>query len=770
MAPISSRAAVDRNATITGNYDHLEVLLIEDSPSDAWLIDQQLREGSGDSMHVTTVTNLAQALDATANRHFDAALLDLNLPDSQGLATFEGLHAAAPGLPLVVLSGVANADIALAVLRKGAQDCILKRELPGALLDRIVRLAIERQRLALELDSRFEQLKLNEIRIRETIEESREAFVAFDDRGTVTFANDAAATMLTRTIDQMVGNPFTGEVPAGGPVDVAIQRTDGSQGLGELRLIGKTSGNTGGSLLSLRDVTERRRADAAIHDNEFRLRALLEHSLDSILLVDVRGQVKYASPSVAKITGYEDYELVDIDILAFMFADDMDEHRRLHNELGLQPQRSQTVKWRFRHKRGAMLYFEGVVTNLLDAPAIGGIVVNFRDETERHRIEETRRQSQKMEALGTLAGGIAHDFNNILLAIVGNTRLAIESLPEGNVTRQNLDEVDKASRRATDLVRRILSFSRHDAPQREAIDLQTILDEVVKLLRATLPAAIELQIKSNGSASRALADATQVHQVILNLATNAAHAIGDRPGRIEIEIDNVVLDEQTAATIGDLRAGRYVRVSMTDTGSGIDAQTLPRIFEPFFTTKSKGQGTGLGLSVVHGIMLEHEGAISAYSEVGKGSVFRLYLPATSAAPTVRESDTVAPIGHGECILYVDDEEAIVFLAKRVLHRLGYQVTAYADPIEALREFKLDPNKYDAVVSDLSMPGMSGFRLAQEIRAIKSTTPLILTSGYIRQEDREQAARLNVSEIILKPNTVDALGAALHRCLQTKLKT
>jgi CheY-like chemotaxis protein len=256
--------------------------------------------------------------------------------------------------------------------------------------------------------------------------------------------------------------------------------------------------------------------------------------------------------------------------------------------------------------------------------------------------------------------------------------------------------------------------------------------------------------------------------VILNLATNAAHAIGDKPGRIEIELDDVVLDNQIASTIGEIPEGRYVRVSVSDNGSGIDLETMPRIFEPFFTTKLKGKGTGLGLSVAHGIMLEHGGAISAYSETGIGSAFRLYFPATTESLTVREDALVTPNGHGEKILYIDDEEALVFLADRVLQQLGYQVTTYVDPAEALREFRRNPEKYDAVVSDVSMPGMSGFRLAQEMRAINGTIPLILTSGYVRQEDREQAVRLNVTEIILKPNTIDALGAALHRCLQTKL--
>ncbi|HYM33868.1 MAG TPA: response regulator [Steroidobacteraceae bacterium] len=759
--------------TATGNHEHLDVLLIEDSPSDAWLVDQQLREGSGDAMHVTTVTNLAEALRVAASHHFDAALLDLNLPDSQGLATFEEFHSATPELPLIVLSGVANAEVALAVLRKGAQDCLLKLEVPGALLDRVIRLAIERRRISRELDDRFAQLKQSEIRIRETIEGSGEAFIALDDRGIVTFANDAAATMLNHKIDELRRKPFAWSVPALGTVDVAIRRADGTPGLGEMRSIGPTTGSSSGMLLSLRDVTERRRADAATRDSEYRLRMLLEHSVDSILLIDAQGSVKYASPSVGKVTGYSVEEWRDVDGLCFLFADDMENHLRLLDELKAQPRASQKVKWRFRHKHGRILHFEGVTTNLLDAPAIGGLVINFSDVTERYRIEETQRQAQKLEALGTLAGGIAHDFNNILLAIVGNTRLAIADLPGDHPARRSLAEVEKASHRAADLVRRILSFSRADKSQRQVVDLFEVIGEVVPLLRATLPAAVQVNIKSKHSAPRVLADLTQVHQVILNLATNAAHAIVGHTegssGRIDITLDDVVLDSETAASIGEIPAGWYARVSVMDNGCGIDAEVLPRIFEPFFTTKSQGQGTGLGLSMAHGIMREHNGAIGVYSESGKGSVFNLYFPATTEIAEVREhKQAEAPLGNGERILYVDDDEALVFLAERTLAQLGYDVRTYTDPSKALLEFKQHAAEYGAVVTDLSMVGMSGFQLAEAIRAIEVTIPIIITSGYVRQEDRERAAQLNIAELILKPNTVEALGTALHRCLQQKL--
>jgi PAS domain S-box-containing protein len=391
------------------------------------------------------------------------------------------------------------------------------------------------------------------------------------------------------------------------------------------------------------------------------------------------------------------------------------------------------------------------------------------DVTACKQAEETLRHAQKIEALGTLAGGIAHDFNNILLAIAGNTRLAISDLPSDHPVQRGLIEIGKASARASDLVNRILTFSRQGESRRQVIALPPAVEEAVKLLRATLPAMIHIRCEFAAGLPYVRADATQIHQIVVNLITNSAHAIGDEAaGIISVELDAVTLAQSEIVT-PELAAGRYVRLTVSDTGCGMDKETLDRVFDPFFTTKPVGRGTGLGLSVVHGIMRNHEGAILATSELGRGTLFRLYFPALDlpAADVAKPVATISPEcrGEGRRVMYIDDEESLVFLMSRVLERSGYQVTGFSDPDLALQVLQQRASEFDVVVTDLSMPGMSGFHVARAIAEIRADLPTVVTSGYVRAEDREVARHIGVRELVLKPNTVEELAQVLERVFE-----
>ena len=397
------------------------------------------------------------------------------------------------------------------------------------------------------------------------------------------------------------------------------------------------------------------------------------------------------------------------------------------------------------------------------------ITARVRDEEERHRLEATLRQAQKMQSLGTLAGGIAHDFNNILLAISGNAKLAMEDLPRDHAAVRSLEEIRKASERATRIVNQILMFGRReDQFERRPVNLTSVIDEALALLRATLPARVALLTAIEPELPAVNADPGQMHQVLLNLATNAAHAIGERPGAIHIDVLQVDIDEALMHKLALPRAGRYVRMTVRDTGEGMSSEVLERIFEPFFTTKPRGQGTGLGLAVVHGIVRSHDGAIEVASKVGSGSSFHVYLPiAKSAVQPPVPSAVASERGQGQHILYVDDEESLVFLIKRVLERLGYRVSGFTDAEQALAVFRADPDSFDAVVTDLSMPGLSGNDVATAILAVRPNLPVVMTSGYVRAEDRALALKTGVRELVMKPNTVDALGQVLHRLLSSE---
>jgi CheY-like chemotaxis protein/two-component sensor histidine kinase len=335
--------------------------------------------------------------------------------------------------------------------------------------------------------------------------------------------------------------------------------------------------------------------------------------------------------------------------------------------------------------------------------------------------------------------------------------------------QESLAEIAKAAERAADLVRRILNFSRPHEQKREVVQLRPVIEEALKLVRATLPAMIEIRTSLAPGLPPVAADSTQIHQVIVNLATNAAHAIGGNSGLIEVGLEAISVTAEGASISPDLKAGRYVRISVADDGCGIDREIIRQIFDPFFTTKPPGQGTGLGLSVVHGIMRSHGGAVTVYSDPGRGTEFRLYFPAlegTIESTTVQRPETDRQ--RRERVLYVDDEEALIFLMTRALGRLGYKVSGYSDPQEALREFRSRPSDFDVAITDFSMPRMPGFEFARELLAVAPGLPIVVMSGYVRPEDQEAAQRAGIREFIPKGDSVEHLSRTLDELFRDQV--
>ncbi|HKP55415.1 MAG TPA: PAS domain-containing protein [Polyangiales bacterium] len=387
------------------------------------------------------------------------------------------------------------------------------------------------------------------------------------------------------------------------------------------------------------------------------------------------------------------------------------------------------------------------------------------DITAQRDIQNAQLRAQKLEALGTLAGGIAHDFNNLLFAMLGNTKLLSAELPEEHPAQEGLVEIELAAQRAADLVRGLLAFSRPSESRLAAVNLGTVLDDALKLLRVTLPARIELATRVPAELPPVAADASQLHQIVVNLMTNAAQAIGEARGSISLALETFQIDDIGPHAVGDLPGGRYVMLSVQDTGCGMESATVERIFDPFYTTKLPGQGTGLGLSVAHSIMRNHAGAITVESTAGRGSVFRLYFPVLQRA--VQPASAPPPRAATErlrCerILIVDDEPTLVSVTTRILSRVGYRVTGHTDAHAALAAFRAAPDAFDAVVTDLSMPSMSGFDLVRELVALRADIPVLMTSGYLGDDARAQAETAGIRELIPKPNTVEMLGEALDR--------
>jgi PAS domain S-box-containing protein len=531
--------------------------------------------------------------------------------------------------------------------------------------------------------------------------------------------------------------------------------------------IRETGGAVEGVILVFRDCSAERAGERLIRRSQEQLLALVEQAPVSMAMFDRDMCYLAASRRWRAQYGRADQDLIGR------------RHYDVHPDL--------PEKWKQAHRRGLageVLQEEEDLWMRADgskrwmrwavhpwrtaAEEVGGIIITNEDATARKQMDELQLRSRKLEALGTLAGGIAHDFNNVLLAISGNVKLATLDLPPDHEAQTSLAEIAKASSRGAALVRRILTFSRPQERKVEVVQLKPVVEEALELLRATLPATIDISTDFTGEALAVEADPTQVHEVIVNLATNAAHAIGQRRGLIHVRLEPVQVSARLGRASPDLRQGLYSCLSVSDDGCGMNDAILERIFDPFFTTKLPAEGTGLGLSVVHGIMKTHGGAITVHSSPGKGTTFRLYFPATGLLVDVPAAPArdAAP-GRGERVLYVDDDEALVALATRMLVRCGYEVIGYTDSADAVEEFRRRSPDFAAVVTDLSMPRMSGFELAREVLAIRPDVPIIMTTGYLRPEDQETAQRLGIRDLILKPDTAEELGHVLDRLFRTE---
>jgi PAS domain S-box-containing protein len=398
-------------------------------------------------------------------------------------------------------------------------------------------------------------------------------------------------------------------------------------------------------------------------------------------------------------------------------------------------------------------------------PAPNQYACTFIDITDRKKLESQLIQSQKMEAIGTLSGGIAHDFNNILAAMMGYTELAMDDVPDGSPVSEDLKEVLKAGYRAKDLVRQILSFSRASKQEEVPLEVSLVLKEALKLLRPAIPTTIGIREELKDFEDKVLADPIQIHQVIMNLCTNAYQAMEEEGGVLEISLATIEIDDEESNSYPDLESGKYQRLTVADTGVGMDRNTLDRVFEPFFTTKKVDQGTGMGLSVVHGIVKAHGGTVTAYSEPGKGSTFNVYLPVYQGKEIAGEGPEEAqPVGGDERILLVDDEEALAAAGKAKLQRLGYQVTATTSSVKALEYFKKHPNAFDLIITDYTMPEMIGTTLSQEILAIRPDMPIIIATGFSMQLTPEKANSLGIKRMVMKPLVGDRFARVVREVL------
>ncbi len=516
-----------------------------------------------------------------------------------------------------------------------------------------------------------------------------------------------------------------------------------------------------------RDVTERKLAEKALQESEERFRRLHEASFGGIGIHE-KGVILDCNQALARMTGYEFHELIGMNGL-LLIAEEWREFTMNKIISGFeQPYDVVGVR-----KDGSRYPLEIQGKNI---PYHGRMVrvTEFRDITWRKRAEEDLamaraqlQQAQKMEAVGTLAGGIAHDFNNILAAISGYTELAAMQIPKGERVHSHLQKVLKACQRAVGLVSQILTFSRQSDQEKQPVQMGMVVKEALKLLRALLPATIEVRQAIGDSTLRVMADPVQIHQIMMNICTNAAHAMESSGGVLEVTLSQVHMDEKGASANPDLKPGPYVRLTVKDSGHGMSAAVKARIFDPFFTTKEPGKGTGMGLSVVHGIVKDCHGAVTVQSEPGQGAVFQIYLPALQeGGPGSKEHEPLQILTGNERILFVDDEDELAALGKVMLEQLGYGLTSFQSSLAALNAFQADPGGFDLIITDQTMPKMTGVDFAACAQKIRPDIPIILCSGFSEKVTLDKVKAMGIKDYLMKPVTIEQLANAIRRALDS----
>jgi len=646
-----------------------------------------------------------------------------------------------------------------------------------------------RESLEKLVNNKTHELQASQERFRAIAEHSPDSIIITDINGIIRYCNSAAEKTFGYGHEEMLGQPHSILLPQrlreaevnqmsayigaeglsklSNPAQTAIAvRKDGTEFPVEFPFFSWQIDDEIFFTAIMRDITQRKLAEEEIRQARDSLENVFKASPEAIIVTEPYGCIIMANNSVYSVYGYRPEELIGqhVSVLAtddekmlqktFAMMEELYEKGFIRNFLAER-----------RHKDGHTIPTESSIVQMKNADGTpAGGISSSRDITDRKRIEEQLRQSQKMEAIGTLAGGIAHDFNNILAAIMGYTELSKNLVAGNSVLEKNLEKVLKAADRAKGLVHQILAFSRKTESDVKPLYLHFIVREALKLLRASLPSTISLLSDINDTDDVVIADATEIHQIVMNLCTNAAHAMEHSGGAIEVTLKPVDLDGHAAGYYTGIEPGPYVQLSVKDTGMGIPPDIMGRIFEPFFTTKGVGKGTGMGLAMVHGIVKSLKGDIKVYSAPGKGAVFHTVLPRVQAEEIqwpIAERET--PQGT-ESVLLVDDEAVLLDVGEQILSSLGYRVTALSDAVEACEVFGKNPAAFDLVITDQTMPQFTGYELAQRLMEIRTDIPIILCTGYSDLVTAETALAGGIRAFVIKPLNRLAIAETIRRAL------
>lgn len=535
-------------------------------------------------------------------------------------------------------------------------------------------------------------------------------------------------------------------------------------------------GQIEGILSSGQDITARKNAEEALRASEGSLRAIIEATSEGFVIADLdRRQITDVNTALHTMLGYKREDLFKHPLTYFIHPDDLHKWEARRERARETPH--QSYEMRLLTKSGEALSVEVNASALPKAPNenqhsvafITDITERKKQEAHQKELEKQLRQAQKMETVGTLAGGIAHDFNNILTPILGYSSLLTARIPEDDPNHARIQQIAKSANRAANMVKQILTFSRRAEGEMASTDIAEVVHEAMQLVHSTLPSHIEIKTQIPDHCAPVIADSTQIQQMILNLCTNAQHAMDAEGGVLEVSLEETVVTPQMAELSPPLHVGRYLKLTVSDTGAGMDEDTLTRMFDPFFTTKKSGEGTGLGLSMVHGIVQKHQGDIQVKSTLGQGSVFSVFLPITDIQPAAENPNLARPQGHQERILIVDDERINTEFLEELLDESGYQHQSFTDSIEALDDFVSYPDKYQMILTDQTMPRMTGDQLVKAVREISPDIPIIMMSGYDTKINMDNAHEFGVDYFIQKPVSIEELTQVMDQLLETDVQ-
>ena len=756
----------------------MHVLLIEDNGDDAYLIGETLTERAVVDIQLEWVDRLQSGLTRLAKGEVDVVLLDLSLPDSHGLVTLDKVQRQTPDVPVIVLTHLDDEATAVQAVRKGAQDYLVKGRLDGDRLARAIRYAIERK-------GSEKSVRDSEARLRAIIDTALDALIGMNAKGMITEWNPRAERIFGwhrweaigqhladliippryREAHQLGLRHFMGT--GIGPVlnrrvELTCLRRDGTEFPVELSISPLRHGKTYVFNAFLSDITERKRAEEV----RVQLASIVESSEDAIISKTLDGIVTSWNKAATRIFGYTAADVIGKPIGFLIPQDRVDEESQIIERVkqGEHVTHFETVR---RRKDGKEIDIALTISPIADE---AGMIIGFSkiacDITGQKNLEAQLRQSQKMEGVGQLAGGIAHDFNNLLTVINGYSDMVLGELDFSNLfARNGIQQIKEAGHRAASLTRQLLMFSRQQVLEPKVLDLNDIVSNIGKLLRRLIGEDITQVLCLHPALGRVKVDPGQMEQIIMNLAVNARDAMPGG-GQLTIETENVELDNTYARTHALVQPGPYVMLAVSDTGFGMDADTQGRIFEPFFTTKGPGSGTGLGLATVDGIVKQNGGHIWVYSELGKGTTFKIYLPRVEQAHEEPEPGVaMAELFHGsETVLLVEDDEMVRALSQAILERYGYHVLAARNVHDALRFAQEGPEQIHLLLTDIIMPEMNGLELAKRIQSIRPEIKVLFMSGYTDKVISSTAALEPGTAFLQKPFTPQTLRHKLHEML------